>query len=57
MTMYSFASEAAVNWGSYTRDIMCEWFKANMDNIKIGGIPQSIIELDESLFGRKFKYN
>ena len=56
MEMYSFASEAAVNWSSYIRDVMCEQFKRNVDEIRIGG-PDSVVEIDESLFGRKFKYN
>jgi transposase-like protein len=56
MTMYNIESEAAVQWGQYVRDVMCEWFKTQRDAVSIGGV-NHVVEIDESLFGRKMKYH
>ena len=55
MEQFEIASEAAVNWNNYARDIMCEWLKTT-DDLLLGGA-NKIVEIDESLFGRQFKYN
>ncbi|MEW8548562.1 MAG: IS1595 family transposase [Candidatus Thiodiazotropha sp.] len=43
----------AVNWGSYMREIFMEYIYNTYQDMKFG----DDVEIDESLFGRKIKYN
>lgn len=43
----------AVDWGSFVREVMMEFYERNLKSKTLSGE----IEIDESLFGRKVKYN
>ena len=43
----------SVNWASYVREIFCEFVFSTYKDIVFDGD----VEIDESLFGRKVKYN
>lgn len=43
----------AVNWGSFVREIFKEYFYRNLRFRKL----QGVIEIDESLFGRRVKFH
>lgn len=43
----------SVNWASYIRELFCEYVYRAYQNVTLEGE----IEIDESLFGRKIKYN
>lgn len=44
---------SAVDWANFVRDLFKAYVADNMTNIKLRGT----IELDESMFGHKFKYH
>ena len=59
-TLHQSASSAgmeyhhtSVNWASYVREIFCEFVYSTYKDIVFDGD----VEIDESLFGRKLKYN
>lgn len=43
----------AVNWASFMREVFKEYFNNTLRNVKL----QGIVEIDESLFGRRVKYH
>lgn len=43
----------AVNWASFTRELFKEYFYTNLRLRKL----QGVIEIDESLFGRRVKFH
>jgi len=43
----------ALDWGSFVREVRKEFYHRNLKNRKLSGQ----VEIDESLFGRKIKYN
>lgn len=46
-------SKTAVAWGSYLREVCVDWFVRSFQGRKLSGE----IEIDESLFGRKWKHH
>jgi len=43
----------AVDWGSFCRDLFMEYFVQTISPVKLSGV----VEIDESLFGRRTKYH
>ena len=43
----------SVNWASYVREMFCQYVHTEYEKIRFSGD----VEIDESLFGRKVKYN
>ena len=43
----------AVDWGSFCRDLFMEYYVQTIQPVKLSGI----VEIDESLFGRRINYH